>query len=416
MSVNWIEPVGDNLVLNYDDGDRIIAFAAGNGKYIPSRKKTVKDNGGGSTPGDGGGTIIDGDGIIITAEMIMASVRAVGGTTGSMLQTAQQVADGFNAAIAKTYPGILTNKKRAACFVGQSAAETGGFSLTQEVLAGPSQQWLVDLQNRYKPYIGRGWIQITWRESYAAFGAWLKGLGVISDANMFVNNPPLLAKLEWAPYTTVYQFTQEKWPLNGKQANLFEWCDVASDPWETIGRAINTGSPTTTFDNWYGKKERRDATNAVLRVTPDPQIKNPADNAYRLPIDKGSFTYSARFGQTGAWATYHTGTDFAAPVGTPIKAVANGKLIDTMHLWQAGTSRVLDVGNGERVAYWHMREDAKPVGSVVKSGDVIGYVGMTGRTFGAHLHFEYYPKGANYNDIYTATDSIRWFKSKGVST
>lgn len=64
----------------------------------------------------------------------------------------------------------------------------------------------------------------------------------------------------------------------------------------------------------------------------------------------------------------------------------------------------------------HMSSMAVSSGATVQAGQVIGYVGQTGRAFGAHLHFEIYPRGVAYGDVYRAIDPVPWLRANGVTT
>jgi len=88
----------------------------------------------------------------------------------------------------------------------------------------------------------------------------------------------------------------------------------------------------------------------------------------------------------------HKGTDFAAPTGTPIYAAGNGKLVKYGPNGTYGNFAKIEHANGYQTAYAHMSRFAKGVGngSFVKQGQVIGYVGTTGRSTGPHLHYEVY--------------------------
>jgi murein DD-endopeptidase MepM/ murein hydrolase activator NlpD len=88
----------------------------------------------------------------------------------------------------------------------------------------------------------------------------------------------------------------------------------------------------------------------------------------------------------------HKGTDFAAPTGTPIYAAGNGKVTTYGPNGTYGNFAKIEHANGYTTAYAHMSRFAKGVsrGSFVKQGQVIGYVGTTGRSTGPHLHYEVY--------------------------
>lgn len=100
------------------------------------------------------------------------------------------------------------------------------------------------------------------------------------------------------------------------------------------------------------------------------------------------------YGKPGRlWKTgYHVGADYAAPTGTPILAVKDGKVLEAKNgtSWGAayGISVVIDHGNGIRAIYAHMSKALVKAGEVVKEGQKIGEVGSTGNSTGPHLHLE----------------------------
>ncbi|WP_203569135.1 M23 family metallopeptidase [Aestuariimicrobium ganziense] len=134
-----------------------------------------------------------------------------------------------------------------------------------------------------------------------------------------------------------------------------------------------------------------------------------------LPVPLGRATIGAHWGQVGSWSRYHTGQDFPAATGTPIYAAASGVVSSNTSAggW-AGTYVVLHHANGGSTLYAHMSAKNVRPGQVVKAGDVIGFVGNTGRSFGSHLHFEYYPPGTTPGDVYAASDPMAFLRSLGV--
>lgn len=85
---------------------------------------------------------------------------------------------------------------------------------------------------------------------------------------------------------------------------------------------------------------------------------------------------------------YHAGQDFGAAVGAPILAPAAGIVALAAPLQVRGNVVILDHGQGVFSGFWHLSELRVTAGQVVNAGDVIGLVGNTGLSTGAHLHWE----------------------------
>lgn len=94
---------------------------------------------------------------------------------------------------------------------------------------------------------------------------------------------------------------------------------------------------------------------------------------------------------------FHAGMDFSAKVGTEIYATGNG--VVTFAGWKQGYGNCLtiDHGFGYKTLYGHMQKFKARVGQKVKRGEVIGFVGNTGKSTGAHLHYEVIVRGKNDN-------------------
>ncbi|MDY0780905.1 M23 family metallopeptidase [Tenacibaculum sp. IB213877] len=96
----------------------------------------------------------------------------------------------------------------------------------------------------------------------------------------------------------------------------------------------------------------------------------------------------------------HKGMDFTSPTGTPIYASGNGKVIRATRSSTYGNVIYIDHGYGYETIYAHMSKFVAKRGQQVKRGDLIGYVGNTGRSAAPHLHYEVHKNGRPVNPIY----------------
>ena len=147
-----------------------------------------------------------------------------------------------------------------------------------------------------------------------------------------------------------------------------------------------------------------------------PQLGANVGGRGCLPVRSG-YRIAAGFGQTGPWSRYHTGLDFSSPVGTPLRAPAAGVVtnagIGPASGW-AGNYVAIKYPNGTHTLMAHMSSVSVRVGQTVSACQVVGSIGMTGRTFGAHVHFEVYPAGVKPGDVYSAVNPVPWLRAHGV--
>ena len=135
---------------------------------------------------------------------------------------------------------------------------------------------------------------------------------------------------------------------------------------------------------------------AELRRTFDPNLL-PIKRPGVLKIPVGQVLISQGYGATSfaekAYSSkFHNGVDFAAPFGTPVLAARAGKVLAAGDngRYQYGKYVLLEHDNGLTSLYAHLSRQAVSSGSIVNEGEVIGYVGNTGYSFGHHLHFTIY--------------------------
>ncbi|MEU6624699.1 M23 family metallopeptidase [Streptomyces litmocidini] len=131
--------------------------------------------------------------------------------------------------------------------------------------------------------------------------------------------------------------------------------------------------------------------------------------SYSLPVS--SYTLTATYMQSGSmWSSgYHTGLDFAAPTGTPLKAVHGATVKSAGWSGSYGYRIVLELEDGTEIWYCHLSSMLVSAGQTVSTGETVGRVGATGNVTGAHLHMEVHTAGGD------GIDPASWLRSKGLS-
>ena len=129
----------------------------------------------------------------------------------------------------------------------------------------------------------------------------------------------------------------------------------------------------------------------------------------RRPIEQMSLSssYGMRVHPITGKLARHNGVDIPAPYGTPIYATADGIVGRAQRLGGYGNYVEIEHGNAIETRYGHLSSFVVQPGQQVKKGDVIGYVGSTGRSTGNHLHYEVRIDGEPVNPMpFVRSDSM----------
>jgi murein DD-endopeptidase MepM/ murein hydrolase activator NlpD len=107
---------------------------------------------------------------------------------------------------------------------------------------------------------------------------------------------------------------------------------------------------------------------------------------------------------------FHPGLDISTPVGTKIQAPADGVVLSTAPQGGYGQAIVIDHGYGVVTRYGHLAGYNVRPGQRVHRGDVIAFVGTTGRSTGPHLHYEVWVRDQAQNPLHFILDEYRGFR------
>ena len=121
----------------------------------------------------------------------------------------------------------------------------------------------------------------------------------------------------------------------------------------------------------------------------------------RMPVNNATMTsgYGLRWHPVIGGRRQHKGVDLAQPVGTPVYATADGVISKAEWFSSYGLFISVEHGGNIQTRYGHLSRLNVAAGQTVHKGDLIGYVGSTGRSTGPHLHYEVRIAGAAVNPI-----------------
>ncbi|MEU1281022.1 M23 family metallopeptidase [Streptomyces sp. NPDC005805] len=159
------------------------------------------------------------------------------------------------------------------------------------------------------------------------------------------------------------------------------------------------------------KKAAEEKRKAEEAARAKAEAERLAKLAASWSLPTSSYTLTSTYGQSGAmWSSgQHTGLDFAAPTGTPVKAVHGGTVKAAGWSGSYGYRILLELEDGTEVLYAHLSSMTASAGQKVTTGETIGRVGATGNVTGPHLHLEVHTPGG------AGIDPLAWLQGKGLS-
>ena len=132
--------------------------------------------------------------------------------------------------------------------------------------------------------------------------------------------------------------------------------------------------------------EIEDALNQTTLIAEGLAEAAELEPSFIWPLPDGVGSYTSSFGYR--WGRMHRGIDLACSSGTEIYAVMDGTVVENYYSSSSGYTIILEHEDGIYTLYYHMCQASELAeGTEVSQGDVIGYVGSTGRSTGSHLHF-----------------------------
>jgi murein DD-endopeptidase MepM/ murein hydrolase activator NlpD len=166
------------------------------------------------------------------------------------------------------------------------------------------------------------------------------------------------------------------------------------------------------YSQWVAQKQAEEAAAAAAAAAHGGA--GPANDSGR-PVVSGSYAKPAA-GRVSScygmrWGTLHGGVDVAAPIGTPIYAVASGVVKRAGTATGFGQAVYVLGDDGYVTVYGHVNRYFVSTGERVSAGEQIAEVGNRGQSTGPHLHFEVHPRGVMYGG---QINPVPWLNARGI--
>ncbi len=174
---------------------------------------------------------------------------------------------------------------------------------------------------------------------------------------------------------------------------------------------LSMSGRTSSLYSYPGVKKEDALVGSAIRAF-SSELRMEGD--WILPVTgRRSTPFGVQRIRNGRRVGFHRGLDFAVPLGTPIRAPANGRVVLSSSLRKHGKTVVLDHGLGVTSLYMHMSALGVKKGQTVRKGDILGKVGSTGVSTGPHLHWAVYAQGTAGEPLFMVRMSARGVRLAG---
>ncbi|WP_369274767.1 LysM peptidoglycan-binding domain-containing M23 family metallopeptidase [Streptomyces sp. R11] len=196
-----------------------------------------------------------------------------------------------------------------------------------------------------------------------------------------------------------------KLTIGGKKAET-------SAPKSSSAPSSSSSAPSKPSSDTTASKSSASKSAASKTTTTAQSAENTsASSGFSAPLDGATLGTAYKVAGSMWSSGYHTGVDFSAPTGTPLKAVGAGTVVSAGWGGAYGNQVVIQLADGHYAQYAHLSSLSVSSGQSVTAGQQIGLSGATGNVTGPHLHFEIRTTPDYGSDL----DPVAYLRSKGVS-